>query len=245
MQPQVLAIIPARGGSKGFPGKNKSLLQGAPLLAWSIAAGLEAKGVDKVIVSTDNAELASLGTAWGAQVPFLRPPEISDDAATDVAFLKHALLFFDQHLNWRPEYVVLLRPTSPIRPQGIVDNCLERLMAHPEADSLRVVTEAPQTPYKMWWNQGDFLSPILQAPSGIPQPFNAPRQSLPKVFWQIGTLDIIRSSVILENHSASGNKILGHYLPPDYAIDIDSERDLDIASNRLQFLPDCIKPQKL
>lgn len=239
-----MAIIPARGGSKGFPGKNKAILKHAPLLAWSIAAGLEANCVSKVIVSTDSEELAQLGRIWGAEVPFLRPNEISNDQATDVMFLQHALQHFLMKEDWHPEYVVLLRPTSPLRPKGIVDTCFTKLMAHSDADSLRIVTEAPQTPYKIWWQTNDFLYPILSPPDGIPEPYNAPRQSLPKAYWQIGTLDIIKSEVIISKHSASGSRILGHYLPPDYAVDIDQPGDLVIAQQRMDLLKDCIQPQK-
>lgn len=243
MEPKVLAIIPARGGSKGFPGKNSALLRHAPLLAWSIAAGLESKVVNRVILSTDSIELANIGSIWGAEVPFLRPNDISGDQATDVSFLQHALNFFREQEHWLADYVVLLRPTSPLRPKGMIDQCFNKLINNPQADSLRIVTDAPQTPYKMWWQNDDYLAPILAPPLGIPEPFNSPRQLLPKAFWQIGTLDIIKSSTILTKHSASGNKIIGHYLSPDYAVDIDRPEDLFMAEKQLSLLPDCIYPK--
>jgi CMP-N,N'-diacetyllegionaminic acid synthase len=241
----VLAIVPARGGSKGFPGKNKALLQNSPLIAWSIAAGKEAAGVDRVVVSTDASDIADLGKAWGAEVPFLRPTDIAGDTATDVAFLQHALHYFEKNEGWLPEFVVLLRPTSPFRPKGLIDACLEKLIAHPSAESLRIITEAPQTPYKMWWQEESaFLQPILSAPEGIEQPFNAPRQALPTVYWQIGTLDIIRAETILDKHSASGTAILGHYLPQDFAIDIDQQKDLQAAELKATQLKGIVLPQK-
>ncbi|HEY5903570.1 MAG TPA: acylneuraminate cytidylyltransferase family protein, partial [Anaerolineales bacterium] len=117
---QVLAVIPARGGSKGIPRKNIRLFSGWPLLAWSIAAAQQAETVSRVIVSTDDEEIAAVGREYGAETPFLRPAEFARDDTTDLPVFEHALRWLDEHEGYRPEVVVQLRPTSPIRPRGLV-----------------------------------------------------------------------------------------------------------------------------
>ncbi|HQC21081.1 MAG TPA: acylneuraminate cytidylyltransferase family protein, partial [Anaerolineaceae bacterium] len=115
-KPEVLALIPARGGSKGIPRKNIRDFGGAPLIAWSIAAALRAETVTRVIVSTDDEEIAAVAREWGAETPFLRPAELAQDDTTDYPVFRHALDWLAAHENYRPEVVVQLRPTSPVRP---------------------------------------------------------------------------------------------------------------------------------
>ena len=149
-RPEVLAIIPARGGSKGIPRKNIRNFAGYPLIAYSIAAGLQAETVTRVIISTDDAEIAAVAQQHGAEAPFLRPAEFAQDATTDLPVFEHALRWLAEHENYHPDLVIQLRPTSPIRPPALVDEAVRLLLAHPEADSVRGVVPAGQNPHKMW-----------------------------------------------------------------------------------------------
>lgn len=121
MPVHVLALIPARGGSKSIPRKNIGLFAGHPLVAYSIAAGLQAASVSRVVVSTDDEEIASVARRYGAETPFRRPEALAQDDTLDLPVFEHALRWLEQHEGYRPEVVVQLRPTSPIRPRDLVD----------------------------------------------------------------------------------------------------------------------------
>ena len=225
--PAVIAIVPARGGSKGLPRKNLRGLGGLPLVAWSVAAGLEATAVGAVIVSTEDEEIASVARACGAEVPFLRPRELAQDDTPDLPVFEHALGWLERERGWRPELVVQLRPTSPFRPVGMVDDAIERLRAQPAADALRSVTSPSQTPFKMWRLSGRLLEPLLGTLGE--ELFNAPRQRLPSVYWQTGHLDVIRRATLVEMGSMTGRRIAPFVVEPRYAIDIDTLEQLELA----------------
>src|SRR3954451_7563221 len=124
---RALAVIPARGGSKGVPWKNLKLLGGKPLIQWSIESACASHGLDRFIVSTDDGEIADVARALGAEVPFIRPAEYAQDATPDLPVFQHALRWFDEHEGYRPEAVVHLRPTLPFRPDGLIDAVIGRL----------------------------------------------------------------------------------------------------------------------
>lgn len=223
---EVLAIIPARGGSKGIPRKNIRNFSGYPLIAWSIAAAKQSETVTRVIVSTDDAEIAAVARAWGAETPFLRPAEFAQDKTTDLPVFVHALEWLEQNEGYRPEVVVQLRPTSPIRPTGLVDAAVRTLLEHTEADSVRGIVPAGQNPHKMWRLPQGKDGPMqnLLAVEGLEEPYNAPRQILPDVYWQTGHIDAIRPSAIL-NGSMSGKTVYPLLIDPDFTVDIDNLRD--------------------
>jgi YrbI family 3-deoxy-D-manno-octulosonate 8-phosphate phosphatase len=225
MKIEVLAIIPARGGSKSIPRKNILPLAGFPLVAYSIAAGLQARSVTRVIVSTDDPEIASISREYGAETPFLRPAEFSQDQTLDLPVFQHALSWLAEHEGYHPEVAVHLRPTSPVRPPGLVDEAVELLLEDPTADSVRGVVASGQNPYKMWRfaDDGQML-PVLSV-EGIQEAYNAPRQALPDTYWQTGHIDAIRVRTILEKGSLSGNRILPLVLDGRYTVDIDSIYD--------------------
>lgn len=225
-RPEVLAIIPARGGSKGIPRKNIKKFAGYPLIAYSIAAGLQSQWVTRVIVSTDDEEIAETARKYGAEVPFFRPSEFAQDKSLDLPVFQHALQWLAENENYHPDIVIQLRPTSPIRPVGCVDDAIQILLEHPDADSVRGVVPSGQNPHKMWRiHQPDgAMSPLL-AVEGIAEPYNAPRQALPPVFWQTGHIDAIRPRVILEKNSMSGDKIMPLFIDPQFTVDIDTPFD--------------------
>jgi YrbI family 3-deoxy-D-manno-octulosonate 8-phosphate phosphatase len=225
-KPEVLAIIPARGGSKGIPRKNIRAFGGAPLIAWSIAAAKQAETVTRVIVSTDDEEIAAAARQWGAEAPFLRPAELAGDLTTDLPVFEHALKWLAEQEKYHPDVVVQLRPTSPIRPVGLVDEAVRLLLADADADSVRGVVPSGQNPHKMWRIDADSgkLTPLLKV-DGLAEPYNAPRQALPPTYWQTGHIDAIRPRAILETHSMSGDIILPILIDPRYTVDLDNLRD--------------------
>ena len=238
---EILAIIPARGGSKGLPGKNIKLLNGHPLIAYSILAAQLCKSITRVIVSTDSDEISAIALQYGAEVPFKRPTEISQDMSNDLEVFQHALSYLKIKENYVPEFVIQLRPTSPIRFESDIESCIERMALNKQVDSLRVVTESPITPYKMW-TISDIetpMSPLLTI-TEIDEAYNEPRQLLPKTYWQVGTLDVIRSNTITEKKSMSGKKILPYVINPEFAIDIDDLNSFTRAEEALNSY-DCIK----
>lgn len=225
-KPEVLALIPARGGSKGIPRKNINLFAGYPLISYSIAAGAQAQSVTRVIVSTDDEEIAAVARQWGAETPFLRPAELAQDSTTDLPVFQHALHWLKDHEGYTPDLVIQLRPTSPIRPRRCIDEAVALLQANPAADSVRGVVPSGQNPYKMWRLHGSSepMTPLLHL-DGIAEPFNAPRQTLPPTYWQTGHIDVIRPRVILEGNSMSGGTILPYIIDSRYTVDIDTPFD--------------------
>lgn len=227
---EVLAVIPARGGSKGIPRKNVVELLGRPLLSWSVRAALDAETVTRTVLSTDDAEIAEIGAAAGAEVPFLRPAELAGDEVLDLPVFLHVLQALADGEGYRPDIVVHLRPTSPLRPPGLVDEGVRTLAADPAADSLRAVTVPANNPFKMWRIEGGVLVPLVD--SGIPEQYNQPRQALPDAYWQTGTLDVVRAATLVEARSMTGRRILPMVIDPELAVDIDDSVSLAVAEDR-------------
>ena len=223
---EILAIIPARGGSKGIPRKNIRLFAGYPLIAWSIAAAKQSELVTRIIVSTDDQEIAAVAREYGAETPFLRPVELAQDKTIDLPVFEHALKWLEDVEAYRPDVIVQLRPTSPIRPRGLVDGAVRVLLEHIDADCVRGVVPAGQNPFKMWRFSGEDwpLNPLLEV-DGIAEPYNAPRQVLPSVYWQTGHIDAIRVATITQKKSLTGNVIYPLVIDPKYTVDIDTLAD--------------------
>jgi N-acylneuraminate cytidylyltransferase len=223
---EILALIPARGGSKGIPRKNIRSFAGYPLIAWSIAAAKQASSVTRIIVSTDDEEIAAVARQYGAETPFLRPSEFAQDNTTDLPVFEHALRWLETNENYQPEIVVQLRPTSPVRPKDCVDRAVHILLEHADADCVRGVVPAGQNPHKMWRfaGEGQPMKSLLKV-DGIAEPYNAPRQILPPVYWQTGHIDAIRVSTINHKKSLTGDVIYPLVIDPRYTVDIDTLSD--------------------
>ncbi|HEX7621806.1 MAG TPA: acylneuraminate cytidylyltransferase [Anaerolineales bacterium] len=235
-KPEVLAIIPARGGSKGIPRKNIRLFAGHPLIAFSIAAGLQSDTVTRVLVTTDDDEIAEIARSCGAETPFLRPAGLASDLTLDLPVFQHALRWLAEHEHYHPDVVVHLRPTTPLRPPDLVDRAVHILLEHPEADSVRGLTRAHQNPFKMWLMDSEEkpIHPLMAVP-GIDEPYNAPRQSLPSAYTHNGLIDIIRTETILKMNSMSGRIILPVLFDPYFDIDLDTPEDWRRAEDRLMI----------
>jgi N-acylneuraminate cytidylyltransferase len=241
----VLAIIPARGGSKSIPKKNIRLFAGHPLLAYSIVAGLQSKKVGRVIVSTDDEETVEIAKTYGAEVPFRRPVELAQDSTPDFPVFRHALEWLEAEEGYKPEVIVQLRPTTPIRPWDCVDRGISLLLNHPDADSVRAIVPSSQNPYKMWRIGDDgLMRPLLEAE--VAEAYNQPRQNLPPTYWQTGHLDIVRRETLVEKGSMSGGSILPLVLDPIFTVDIDSPLDWERAEWKfLHSDMDVFRPGKI
>jgi N-acylneuraminate cytidylyltransferase len=204
---EVLALIPARGGSKSIPRKNLLRIAGKPLIAFSIEQALASRLITRIVVSTDDEEIAEVARRYGAEVPFMRPPALAQDDSTDLEVFHHALTTLHGHESYTCECVVHLRPTGPVRLVARIDEAITRLLNATEADSLRSVTRPLQTPYKMWRANGDALEPLLTL-AGVAEPYCQPRQALPEVFWQNGYVDIVRPRAILDQGLMAGRRII-------------------------------------
>ena len=223
--PEILCLILARGGSKGIPRKNIRNLLGKPLIAYTIACARQSDLIRRIIVSTEDQEIAEISRRYGADVPFMRPKELAEDLTPDLPVFQHALRWLREKEGYLPDLIVDLRPTGPLRRVQTVDAAIHAMLRHPEADSLRSVTRPAQTPYKMWRIGRDgYLEKLLDI-EGVREPYNMPRQMLPEVFWQFGYIDIIRPRVILEEGMMSGRKILPFVVEEEY-VEIDYEEDL-------------------
>jgi len=221
---EILALIPARGGSKGIPRKNIIDLCGKPLIAYSIEQAIASRWINRVVVSTDDEEIAGVSKKYGAEAPFMRPAEYAGDFSPDIDVFKHALKWFETNEGYVPDIVVHLRPTCPVREVVRIDEAIELFVNTPEADSLRSVSVPIQTPYKMWRIVDGFMKPLLELP-GIDEPYNQPRQSLPEVYSQTPYLDIVRANVISNKGKMTGTRIIP-YIINEVWVDIDYPEDL-------------------
>jgi CMP-N-acetylneuraminic acid synthetase len=200
------------------------------LIAFSIAAALQAGTVSRVIVSTDDEEIAEVSRHYGAETPFLRPAELAADRTTDLPVFQHALIWLDENEHYQPEIVLHLHATTPVRPKGCLDQAVGLLLEKSEADCVRSVVEAGQNPHKMWRIDSVTcrMTPLLVVP-GIAEPYNTPRQSLPPVYWQTGHVNAIRPAAILGG-SMTGSVILPIIIDPRYLVDIDTPADWEHAN---------------
>lgn len=239
----ILAVIPARAGSKSVPHKNIRMIGGKPMLAHSIDHAKKSRYINRIIVSTDSEEYAEIARRYGAEVPFLRPAEYATDTALDYDVFHHALTWLKEEEGYEADIVVQLRPTYPIRNVADIDAMIEMLLENSEAESVRSMSKATEIPYKMWlrWedpkNQNkdtnsECSARIMPLMTDMPECYNMPRQQLPMVYYQNACVDVFRPSVVLEKHSMSGDYILGYEMTENY--DIDTEEDFRRAMEQMQ-----------
>jgi CMP-N-acetylneuraminic acid synthetase/ectoine hydroxylase-related dioxygenase (phytanoyl-CoA dioxygenase family) len=224
---KILCIIPARSGSKGVINKNIKYYNGKPLLAWSIEQAIESRFYEKmrIIVSTDSEKYRDIAIEYGAEVPFLRPIEISGDLSTDYECIKHCIDWLKENDDYIPDIILQLRPTSPERKIETIDKCIEIFLNNIEKyDSLRTVVPFSKSPYKMYTTENNVLKPLFNVINDIDEPYNQCRQILPKCYLHNGYIDIIKTT-ILNNGTISGNNIYPFIMEENDIIDIDEESD--------------------
>ncbi|MBE5894462.1 MAG: acylneuraminate cytidylyltransferase family protein [Lachnospiraceae bacterium] len=221
---QVVAIIPARSGSKGVKNKNIRCLNGYPMIAYSIAAAKRCETIERIIVSTDSEEYAKIARSYGAETPFLRPAEISTDTSTDIEFMEHVINWLYENEGGVPEYFVHVRPTYPLREKEVMEEAIAQMKGDATATSLRSGHLASNTPYK-WFHRSEegYFSCI---PKGLTlDEANNPRQAFPDVYIPDGYVDVLRTEFIVKSGLLHGDKMIGYIVPG--GIDIDALKDLE------------------
>ncbi|MEP0713747.1 acylneuraminate cytidylyltransferase family protein [Algoriphagus sp.] len=232
---KILGLIPAREGSKGIPGKNSRTLGHQPLIAYSIKDGIAAHQLNNVTVSTDGADIAKIAIAYGAEVPFIRPKELAQDHTTSLAVVLHALEFFENQGEFF-DAVCLLQPTSPFRPPGFVDACIEKFVST-DADCLISVLEVPHEYNPHWTFEMDeegAMSIATGETTLIPR-----RQELPMAYHRDGSVYISKVSLIKEKGVLVGGKTVGILSDPSYYANLDTPADWDKAEITYKKLNAC------
>ena len=204
----VIAIIPARSGSKSLIDKNIKLLSGHPLIAYSIAIVKLSQKIDRVIVSTNSQGYADIAKQYGAEVPFMRPDKYSTDAATDKGFLVHAMNWIKENEGRLPEYWVHLRPTTPLRSVEIVDSAINEIMQSQDATSLRSGHKAPESPLKWFVKDNCYFKGLADG-----EDYNLPKEAFKQVYIPDGFVDIVKSSFVMKNKEIHGDKMIGFESP--------------------------------
>lgn len=225
VQNEILALILARGGSKGIPRKNIKKMLGKPLITYTIEAALNSKYIDRLVVSTDDNKIAELCKKNGADVPFMRPAELAtDDSGSNKAIL-HALEWLKEKENYIPDYFALLQPTSPLRTAEDIDQAIEKLKNSKNANSLKSVYKTQESPYWMREiNEEGYLKPFIEKDENYYQ-----RQKLPDLFMPNGAIYIIETAIFLKKLSFNTKKTIPYIMNYKKSIDIDDENDWKIA----------------
>jgi N-acylneuraminate cytidylyltransferase/CMP-N,N'-diacetyllegionaminic acid synthase len=221
---EVLGIIPARGGSKRVPGKNIRPLAGKPLIAYTIEASLSAGSINRLIVSTDDNEIANISKQHGAEVPFLRPSELADDATPDQPVFVHTLQWLKDNDNYEPDAIVHLRPTTPLKSPQTIDNVVQK-MIDTNADVVRTMTlvEGVHHPYWMYSISDEGRAVPFVKDIEVSKYYQ--RQLLPEVYRINGVVDAIKTHVVLEGNVLDSQNMAVVTVSGPEAIDIDTESD--------------------
>ena len=222
---KIVSVIPARGGSKGILNKNIIELNGQPLIGYSIVDSLRCKLIEETYVSTDSEEIKEIAEKYGAEVPFLRPEKYAQDSSTYIQWVNHFLYWYKStHDGNSPEYIVHLRPTTPLREPIIIDEAINKILNHKEATSLRSVHKLSESPYKMFALREEYLEGLFPN-FPLKEYYNLPRQSFPKVYKPNGYVDILKIEVISHHQSLHGDRILAFETP--FVIEIDTLEELE------------------
>ena len=219
----IVALIPARSGSKGVPNKNIKPLVDYPLIAYSIKAALKSDLIDRVIVSTDSEEYADVARKYGAEVPFLRPADISGDIATDTQFFQHAIDWFRENENEIPEYFAHLRPTTPLRDPKVIDDALQGFIGS-DYTALRSVHKMSESSYKTFEVEDNKLKCLCDGGFDI-EAANLARQAYPATYDANGYIDIVRSEMIDSKGLVHGDSVKAYVTNVSYEIDEISDID--------------------
>lgn len=220
----VLALIPARGGSKGVPGKNIKILAGKPLITYTIEAALATKQIDEIFVSTDDPKIASVASSLGIEVPFLRPPELGGDTVPMLSVIKHVSEYYSRQ-GKRPETIILLQPTCPFRTSQDIVEAIQ-IFNEGNFDSLVSVQEVPDK-YNPSWVYVEEEAGNLRLFNGDAQPISR-RQDLPKAYTREGSIYIFKTDTIESFGNIYGTKI-GFYLLQRKTVNIDTMEDFQQA----------------
>lgn len=218
---RVLGLIPARGGSKGLPGKNILPVAGRPLLAWTVDSGRGSRCIDRLVLSSDDEAIIAAARACGCEAPFRRPPALASDTAATIDVVLHALDELPDH-----DVVVLLQPTSPLRTGEDIDAACERFAASgaPACVSVSPVEQSPYWMYRLGDNHA--LEPLLEAPAGATR-----RQDLPPVYALNGAVYVADTAWLRRSRTFVTRETVAHVMPAERSIDIDTAADFEAFRN--------------
>ena len=223
----ILGVIPARGGSKGIPGKNIRSVLGKPLIAYAIECALKCPSIDNLIVTTDSEEIAGVARKWGAETPFIRPAELAEDKTPMVPVLQHAVIATEQYYQKTVDALVLLDPTGPLRTIDDVEGCLSLFM-NSDCDAVISGNKAHRNPYfNMVMIKDNYVSLILPCSKPIGR-----RQDCPLVYDLNTVVWVYSRKALMEECARIPERTLLYIIPSERAIDIDRETDFEI----LEFL---------
>lgn len=218
----ILAIIPARGGSRGIPRKNVRLLCGKPLIVYTIEAAFSSKLINRVVVSTEDKEIADISKEHGAEV-INRPPELAQDNTPSLPVFQHASKHLEEMEDYRPEIIVILQPTSPLRIAEDIDRAIEEFL-DAEYDSVVSVCEVEHTPHWMYTIVEERLKPLTANGNNVVR-----RQDAPKVYRLNGAVYVIGRETIMKENRVLGRNTKAYIMPFERSIDIDTELDFKLA----------------
>lgn len=224
---KILGFIPAREGSERLKNKNIKLLNGKPLIAYTIEAAKGSKHINRIVVSTDSEKIADVAKEFGAEVPFLRPAAIAQSTSTEMEFFSHALDWFLDYENYEPDLIVLLYPTSPFRTTASINRAVQEMMNHPEADSLRSVKLCVEHPYKMWDIKDGYLKPFVKGEHSCVH--TLAYKLLPKVYIQNASIYITKPVTIKNKKSPIGDIIVPFVMDEQESMDINNPYDFAFA----------------
>lgn len=224
---KILALIPARGGSKRIPKKNILSLEGKPLIAYTICAAKKSKYINRIIVSTDSRQIAKVAKKYGAEVPFMRPREISQSHSTEQELFLHALDSLLKNEKYVPDLIVFLFPTAPFRKSESIDKAISEMLKHPEADSLRSIRICSEHPYKMWVEDGKYIKPFVSGKDSNAHTLSY--QVLPRVYIQNANIYITKPSTVREKKSPVGDVIVPFLMDELESVDINTLLDFKYA----------------
>ena len=230
----IIALIPARSGSKGVLNKNIRPVGGIPLIAYSIAAALKSTLIDRVIVSTDSEEYAALARSYGAETPFIRPMDISGDLATDIEFFRHAISWLQDNEDFTPEYLAHLRPTTPFRDPKVIDSAIKEFISS-DYSALRSCHKMSESSYKTFEVENNILKRICNGGNDI-EGSNAARQAFPETYDANGYIDIVRSDMITKHSLIHGSRVKAFIT--NTAHEIDEIGDIDFLEYLIKKNPE-------
>lgn len=223
---KILVIIPARGGSKRLPHKNIKLLNGKPMIAYSIAAALKSKYVDRVVVSTDDKKTARIAKRYKADVPFLRPAYLATDNATVVSVMKHAVNHYQKNENYNPDLVVLMHLTTPLVLADDIDKAIEKITQTKANSCISIceISERPEWMFKI--KEGDKAVPFIR----LSDEKHSSKQMLPQIFKVNGAVYVTRIDILMKKSKIiDENSLVATFMPRERSVDVDELMDFKLA----------------
>jgi len=228
------ALIPARGGSKGIPGKNIRPLLGHPIIAYSIIAARLCSGIDRVIVTTDSQEITDIALAYGAEVPFQRPLEFATDQSPAIDFITHTLEALALKERSQPEFLTLLLPTTPLRTPNVIDAAINAFCDNTDATGMRSAHELAEPPQKMMRIENGYLDGFFPD-DPRPEYYNLPRQTFPPAYHPNGYIEMMRTASIIETGTMYGPKVMPFVTDP--AVELDVLQDFEFLEFTIERHP--------